>query len=341
MPDLTAGTALSPELVLTRPLEESRGNVWFAAYAKDGAPKTEAMEVVVKFLPPELVTSPEARVRFTREARTGSKVESPHVVKRLDFGVTDDGVPYIAMERLIGEDLRSRLGRDGALAPAIVVELVGQIAEALTSVHAAGIVHRDVKPENVFLCEREGDDPLVKLLDFGVAKVVKQKSSVATSAGVVVGTPNYMSPEQMTGGQIDEQVDLWALAVVAFESLTGHRPFPGETIEQIGLAALVAPRPKIGKVDKIFAPLDPFFERAFHKERKHRFADASELAASFAKMVDALSDPTIPSSAARTRSIETFALTVQPQRRARVVLIVVALLLAAAAVVGYFVTKGS
>ena len=331
--ELTKGTALTEDLVLKRPLAEGNGNVWIADHKKLGA------EVVVKLLPRESITSPEARIRFTREVRANAAIDSVHVVKRLDAGVTEDGLPFIALERLVGEDLRTHLGRMGPLAPAKVVPLVKQVASALYTVHRAGIVHRDIKPENVFLCT--GDDgapPLVKVLDFGVAKNIKPKSSIATSAGIVVGTPSYMSPEQMTGGTVDEQVDLWALAVLAFETLTGDRPFPGDDLQHIGRAALTGPRPRISSIEPAFGGLDPFFQRAFAKERKDRFPSAVVLSDAFASAVASLSDPQVPSSSAtRTRSVETFALRVKPQRRARVLAVSLTVVLVIAAII-FFIT---
>jgi serine/threonine-protein kinase len=334
VPELAAGTRLSDDLVLSRPIVEGHANVWVATHAKLG------VEVVVKLLPDSLVTSPEARVRFSREVRAGAQIDSAHVVKRLDTGFTEDGVPFVALELLVGEDLRTHLGRIGPLPPAQVADVVTQVATALTAVHGAGIVHRDIKPENVFLCARE-PKPLVKVLDFGVAKNVKNKSSVATSAGIVVGTPTYMSPEQMAGGVIDGQVDLWALAVVAWEALTGCRPFPGDDLQTIGRVVLVGPRPKISGVEPEFAALDPFFERAFAKERSARFTDAAELAEAFSRAVASLSDPQVPSAAAtRTRSLETFVLKVKPQRRAPWLVLSILLALAAIVVgVVYFVRR--
>jgi eukaryotic-like serine/threonine-protein kinase len=326
--ELTSGTVLNEDLVLTRPLAEGNGNVWIAEHKKLGA------DVVVKLLPREAITSPEARIRFTREVRAQAAIDSIHVVKRLDAGVTEDGVPFIALELLVGEDLRTHLGRVGPLAPAAVVPIVKQVASALYTVHRAGIVHRDIKPENVFLCTQAEKPPLVKVLDFGVAKNMKPKSSIATSAGIVVGTPSYMSPEQMTGGVVDEQVDLWALAVLAFETLTGDRPFPGDDLQHIGRAALTGPRPKISSLEPAFAALDPFFARAFAKERKDRFVSAVAMSEAFTNAVASLSDPQVPSSTAtRTRSVETFALRVAPRRRARKVVIVVTLLLVLALII--------
>ncbi|GAC1543265.1 MAG: hypothetical protein NVS3B10_07530 [Polyangiales bacterium] len=331
----TAGTALNEDVVLVRPLAEGTGNVWIAEHRKLG------VEVVIKLLARESITSPEARVRFTREVRANAAVDSVHVVKRLDAGITESGVPFIALERLVGEDLRTHLGRVGPLAPAAVVPIVEQIATALQAVHKVGIVHRDVKPETVFLCARDAGAPLVKLLDFGVAKHIKPKSSIATSAGIVLGTPSYMSPEQMMGGTIDEQVDLWALAVLIFESLTGARPFPGDDLESIGRAALRGPRPRISTAEPAFQVLDPFFQRAFAHERGARFPDASAFSAAFAGAVAALSDPTTPSSTGtRTRSVETFAMQVKPQgRRALWLLLGVALLLVAGVLVALGVAR--
>jgi serine/threonine-protein kinase len=327
VPELAEGTAITDDLVLSRPLAEGNGNVWIAAH------KRLSTDVVVKLLPREQITSPEARVRFTREVRAGVAIDSEHVVKRLDTGLTEDGVPFIALELLEGEDLRTHLGRVGPLSPTSAVSIVTQVAKALTAVHAAGIVHRDVKPENIFLCRRESGPPHVKLLDFGVAKTMKAKSSVATSAGIVVGTPHYMSPEQMSGGTLDAQVDLWALAVLTFEALCGHRPFPGDDLQAIGMAAIVGPRPKISTTEPAFAGLDEFFQQAFAKERAKRFADAASFADAFAGAVASLAEPNVPSSrAARTRSLETFALKVKPQRRMHYVALGIATFVLVAAI---------
>ena len=332
MPELAAKTRLSEDLVLARPIVEGHPNVWIAYDEK------LRTDVVVKLLPDELMTSPEARVRFSREVRAGSKIESEHVVKRLGSSVTEDGVPFVALELLVGEDLRTNLGRHGPMAPSEVVAIVRQVSTALTAVHGAGIVHRDIKPENVFLCMQQGEpskSPLVKILDFGVAKSVRAKTSVATSAGIVVGTPMYMSPEQMAGGVIDGQVDLWALSVVAWEALSGHRPFPGEDLQTIGRAALTGPRPRMSAIEPSFRALDSFFERAFAVERAGRFTDAAELAEAFARGVATLSDPQVPSAkSARTRSIDEFAIAVQRRRRIPWMVLAVVVLLAAVATVG-------
>src|SRR5262249_23749353 len=159
-----------------------------------------------------------------------SQVKSPHVVQTFDHGVTDDGRPYIVMELLEGRDLSSYLEAAGRMPLAEVVDLVTQLARGLDRAHARGIIHRDIKPDNIFFGDAGNGEVFVKLLDFGIAKGVETLGS-STKTGSALGTPFYMSPEQLMGAKdIDARSDLWSVGVVAFEALTGKKPFDADTI---------------------------------------------------------------------------------------------------------------
>lgn len=249
------------------------GDVWLADHAGLGC------RVVVKFLSKELTEHEEALSRFKREASSAAAVKSPHVVQVFDHGVTAEGLPFIVMEFLEGRDL-SKLVLKGPLPLDQVAEIVAQVAKALSRAHQAGIVHRDIKPENIFLCDSQDGETFVKILDFGIAKT-ESKTSRATATGQIVGTPYYMSPEQIVGAAVDAKVDLWSLAAVTYEMLTGRVAFDGDTVGAITLAIHGEPpvasrlRPSIGP------DLDAWFARAFAKDGSARFPNAKDMAAAF------------------------------------------------------------
>jgi eukaryotic-like serine/threonine-protein kinase len=253
------------------------GSVWVAMH--------EALqtEVAVKFISPEIATNPEAVARFKREATAAAQLRSPHVVQVFDHGVTAEGVPFIVMELLEGEDLATRIGRFGRLAVADVVSIVSQACKALGRAHARGIVHRDIKPENIFLVDTEGES-FVKLLDFGIAK--REDAGLGmTTTGTMVGTPYFMSPEQvMSARDVDLRCDLWSLAVVAYNALTGRVPFFAETLG--GLCVVIHAGkflPVTSDHPDLPAALDAWFKRALARDPAARFASAKELAETFAR----------------------------------------------------------
>jgi serine/threonine-protein kinase len=237
----------------------------------------------VKFIATELVgNSPELVARFNREAMAAAMIKSPHVVQILDHGMMRDGTPYIVMELLEGEDLGARLDRGGKLTMAEAVSVVSQVAKALTRAHAVGIVHRDIKPDNIFIVRQDDDDELfVKVLDFGIAKHTRQTShSVVTVTGTLVGTPAYMSPEQVLSGKhVDARSDLWSLGVVAYHALTGEIPFEGATLGALCVAisrgTFVAPSYLEATLP---ASIDEWMNRALAQLPDHRFQSAKELA---------------------------------------------------------------
>jgi eukaryotic-like serine/threonine-protein kinase len=253
------------------------GSVWLGEHFGLGT------TVVVKFLADEHASNEEAVTRFKREAAASIQVKSPHVVQVFDHGVTQWGAPYIVMERLEGQDLGKVLA-NGPLPPREVAEIVRQVARALSRAHPAGVVHRDLKPDNIFLCDAGEGEAFVKILDFGIAKV-NDKLSAKTQTGAVFGTPFYMSPEQILGTGTDPTTDLWSLAVVAFEALTGKRPFEGETVGAVTLAIhTTKPTPRKHK-PLLPQALDAWFEKAFAKEKVNRHASAKELADTFAEAI--------------------------------------------------------
>ncbi|MCC6523138.1 MAG: serine/threonine protein kinase [Polyangiaceae bacterium] len=252
--------------------EGGMGSVWLArdAYGREAA---------VKFISEELADDPVLRERFAREARAAQSIPSPHVVRTLAYGTTDDGTPYLMMELCRGESLRAKVMRTGRLGLVEVASIVEQVGAALEAAHGAGIVHRDVKPENVFLVAPHGQ---VKVLDFGIAKREARDERVLTQVGMVMGTPEYMSPEQLLfPDRVEAGFDLWATAVVAYEALTGALPFAGDTPSELLRAvceARYAPPSAHGLPDA----LDAFFAACFSNDPQSRPLTARELTTAFA-----------------------------------------------------------
>jgi len=176
--------------------------------------------VALKVMRPELVQDDAQRARFVREAQVASVIESPHVVDVLDAGV-DGGVPYLVMELLVGEELGDMLARRGRLSPQEVIGHLTHVARAPDKAHARGVVHRDLKPEALCVVAREGEPPLVKVLDFGIAKLLQIAGSGGTTKST--GTPLYMAPEQSAvASHVSSATDVWALGLIAFTLLVGR-----------------------------------------------------------------------------------------------------------------------
>ena len=270
------GTMLSPTIRLVRPLGAGgMGAVWIADHL---ALRTQ---VVVKLLADGLASSPTALARFSHEAAAASQVKSPHVVQMLDYGVAQDGTPFIVMELLEGHDLSGELRRTGPMPLQRFAVLFEQMASALARAHERGVIHRDIKPENIFLCDVGQREWFVKVLDFGIAKGTDGPQDGAhTRTGATVGTPYYMSPEQLEGARdLDSRTDLWALGVVAFEALTGQRPFPGETYFSIAIAINNGPKVGPSQINPALPPaIDAWYFRACARDRAQRFATANEMA---------------------------------------------------------------
>ena len=269
---------VTPSVKLVRPLGEGgMGAVWVAEHL---ALRTQ---VVVKFIAHGLKSNKEAQDRFSREAAAASQVKSPHVVQTFDHGITEDGTPYIVMELLEGGDLGQYMERQARVAPDLVVEIVGQLARALDRAHEKGIIHRDIKPGNIYLCDvGRGGEVFVKLLDFGIAKGVELVDSVdsGTKTGSMIGSPFYMSPEQILGSKgIDHRSDLWSVGVLTFEMLTGTKPFDAETMGGLAIKIHSQPLPSPSTVNAELSPaVDAWFEKACSRDINQRFDSAKLLA---------------------------------------------------------------
>jgi serine/threonine-protein kinase len=255
--------------------EGGMGSVWRAEHLSLKTP------LAIKLIDPSIAESDEALARFRHEAQSAAELRSVHVVQIIDYGV-DDVLPFIAMELLEGESLDARLARLGRLSPAETAAILTQVARALARAHAAGIVHRDLKPENIHLIP-EGDAEVVKVLDFGIAKKLVADPAVQaikTGTGTMMGTPYYMSPEQVLGrGTMDHRIDIWSFGIIAFQSLTGALPFTGDTLGALFVAICGDPMPVPSTFAQVPLGFDEWFARCSARTPAQRFASALEAAA--------------------------------------------------------------
>jgi serine/threonine protein kinase len=242
--------------------------------------------VAIKLIDASLTGMSDVAARFQREARAASLVESHHIVQVFDVGKDDTLGLYLVMEYLTGEDLAQVLARERRLEPERATRIALQVARGLAKAHAAGVVHRDLKPANIFLCARDDDEPLVKILDFGISKVtgsarVGPASGLRlTRDGMVVGTPLYMSPEQAQGYPVDERTDVWALGLVLYEMLAGRPAYPElPTYEQF-IVHLVSqpPEPLRGCAPWVSDELAGIVHAAVEHDLNRRIQTAAALA---------------------------------------------------------------
>ena len=239
--------------------------------------------VAVKVLAQHLVSDAQALARFNREAEIISQLEHPHIVQILDFDTTEQGEPYIVMELLKGESLSDRLERDGCLSIVDSARIVHQVASGLYAAHQAAIVHRDLKPANIFLIEMPGQGSLVKLLDFGISKRVGVGRSL-TGEFDVLGTPDYMAPEQALGktASVDHRGDQYALAVIAFEMLSGQTPFSGTDLMDVLQKVVSAEAPPIERFAPHVSPaVGAVLHRGLAKDPGARYENVLDFAGAF------------------------------------------------------------
>jgi len=236
-------------------------------------------KVAIKVLPVHLAQQRKALLRFQREAELVSLLQHPHVVQIVDFDVTEQGEPYIVMEFLTGESLELRLAREPVLSLAFAVRVASQVASGLAAVHQALIVHRDLKPANIFLTELPSAGTHIKLLDFGIGKRLGGQQSL-TGENDVMGTPDYMPPEQALGrtAHVDQRGDQYSLAVIVYEMLAGRGPFLGDMMEILEqVIASEAPRIE-DLVPSLPVGVGPVLRRAMAKEPGQRFDTVVEFA---------------------------------------------------------------
>lgn len=233
----------------------------------------------MKFLLSGALGHAESHERFLREARAAARLSSEHVAKVLDFGRTEDGAQYMLMEYLEGCDLKVLVSRKGPLPIEIAVTYVLHVCEAMIEAHAAGIVHRDLKPANLFLVRRQDGSHYVKVLDFGISKQLDLRGIDLTKEDSPLGTPLYMSPEQMRQPKnVDERADIWALGVILYELLAGMSPFRGESIFEVTSRVLQDEPTPLHKVRKdVPLELEAVITKCLRKCRDERFQSVVEL----------------------------------------------------------------
>jgi len=253
------------------------GSVWSATHLGLGH------QIAIKLVSREFVRSPAALRRFDAEAKAVARLQSRHVVQVYDNGALDDGTPYIAMELLSGESLQQRIDRAGPLPLRETVTILAQCCRALSRAHSMGIVHRDIKPDNIFLARSADEDgEVVKLLDFGVAKVAMGAGTdgdqSVTKTGSVLGTPLYMSPEQARGLKtVDHRTDIYSLGLVAYTMLTGRDAFEGESFGDILIKICVEPLPHLSAKANVPPLMDRWFEHVCARDLLERCASAQNL----------------------------------------------------------------
>src|SRR4051812_30372440 len=244
-----------------------------------GEHTTLRKRVAVKVLHAQLTTDDTALERFRREATTVAELDNDHILQVLDFGRTEDNRLFFAMEHLEGETLTKVIERERMLPIERALDILGQIAEALTEAHGLGYVHRDLRPRNIFLTNKRGRADFVKLLDFGLAKLVLPNvEAKQTAMGMTFGDPRYMSPEQARGETLDRRSDIYSLGAMAFEMLTGTPPYTGSGTFEILQQHLDAPVPRV-RVSRADCPewLDAVVQRALAKQPDGRFSTVTKL----------------------------------------------------------------
>ncbi len=271
------------------------GTVYLAEHVKMGR------KSALKVMNPGMNADPDAIARFNREAANASRLNHPNVCGIYDFGETPDGTIYLAMEFIEGASLTDIVERAGALPASRAASLVHQTADALQVAHDAGIVHRDLKPDNIMVARNRDGSDLVKVVDFGIAKASSSDAQKVTKTGLVVGTPEYMSPEQLAGDKLDGRSDIYALGLVAFNCLTGALPFSATSAQEamnMRLTdiprALAEVRPDVAWPEAVQATLD----LALARDAKDRYQSAAQFGQEFAAALAAM--PAHPTDEAGT-----------------------------------------
>jgi hypothetical protein len=260
------------------------GTVYLAEHTTIGR------RLAVKVLSPDVGSSPEMVQRFLQEARAASMIQHEHIVDIIDFGYTAQGQAFLAMELLDGEDLATTLDREKRIPWPRLRRMVLQICRALNAAHEKGIIHRDMKPDNCFRIKRGGNADFIKLLDFGIAKVVddpteSDPSAPAMTSSALVGTPEYVSPELVRGHKADARADIYAVGVILYKLLTGDVPLRGDSfMATLTKHILEAPVPPRQRAPDAVIPeqLEALVMRALEKEPDRRFQKISELGAALA-----------------------------------------------------------
>jgi serine/threonine-protein kinase len=271
------------------------GDVWLANHIGLDT------KVAVKFMSAALARDTALIERFAREAKLSSRIRSPHVVQIFDFATTSEGIPYIVMEAIEGETLDARIRREGKLGLEETSRIVIQLCRALSKAHEIGIIHRDMKPENVLLGVEEGE-LFVRILDFGIAKHIDGPKGV-TEAGTTMGTPSYMSPEQLFHPtEVDHRSDLWSLGVMTYLCLTGGVPFGGDSFAAVCVSINEGTHARVSRVNsELPKALDAWFSKALALPSGERFQDAKEMSDAYLLVLEGAGQ--LPPWAARKEAV--------------------------------------
>jgi len=274
MSDFSPGSVIAGKYLVERAIGEGGiGLVVKAKHLQLDAP------VAIKHLKASDVSRPDVVERFLREARLAAKIKNEHAVKVQDVDTLESGVPYMVMEFLEGQDL-AQLVLESPLPLERALDYVLQACEALAEAHAVGIVHRDLKPANLFLTTRPGGASMVKVLDFGISRLSTDRKARVTRVDERIGTPEFMSPEQLQGARdVDARADIWSLGVVLYELLTGKLPFEGEGLAQLCTSILTKPHVPLSAVHPDATPeIEAVVARCLEKDRDRRYQNIAELA---------------------------------------------------------------
>jgi len=288
------GSVLADRYHIVRRIGEGgMGQVYLAEHVKI------RRRSAVKVLHQGMVNDPDAIARFNREASNASQIQHPNVAAIYDFGETDDGLIYLAMEFIDGEPLRKVIERQGALPAVQAADITRQVADALDAAHEMGIVHRDLKPDNIMIARGRGGEDVAKVVDFGIAKATTGDDQKVTRTGLAIGTPEYMSPEQLSGDTLDNRTDIYSLGLVAFNMLTGQLPFPAVSSREAMIARLTErPRTLAEIKDDVAWPaeLQTVMDRALASHPKDRYPRAGDFGRDLVRAVAAMPQSALSST---------------------------------------------
>jgi serine/threonine-protein kinase len=278
------GSVIADRYLVTEKLGEGgMGRVYLAQHVR------LPQQAAIKVLNPALVNDTEALARFNHEASNACRINDTHVARVYDFGETGSGLVYLAMEYVPGQTLTALLTAGAPFDPARVDSMTRQIAGGLDAAHKLGIVHRDLKPDNILVTRESDGGELLKIVDFGIAKAIDTAAQSVTKTGFVLGTAQYMSPEQVTGHLIDRRSDVYALGLVTFMMLTGKLPFPGDTAEQMMVMRLTErPRTLAEMRGDIAWPAEvqDVIDGALARDLAHRYPTAGAFAKALSGAID-------------------------------------------------------
>jgi hypothetical protein len=283
--------------------EGGMGQVYLAEHVKMGR------RSAIKVMNPAMIHDPDAVARFNREASNASRITHPNVCAIYDFGETPDGLIYLAMEFIEGEPLTDLIEREGALPVPRATAIFLQTAEALQAAHDLGIVHRDLKPDNIMLSRKKGGGETVKVVDFGIAKAVggDQAGQKVTKTGLVLGTPEFMSPEQLSGDALDGRSDLYSLALVFYRMLSGKLPFEATSVQETMIKRLIEEPTTLAaaRPDLSFpAGLQPVFDTALARTPMERYQTVAKFAADIAAVTGRPTAGAVPATQEKTQLLD-------------------------------------